>query len=153
MAVAFIQGASRGIGLEFARTLSLRGNVHVVAGCRDPESAGNLRQLDRVQIVQCDVTKEDSLANVASDIMANHGKLDFAINVAGILHPSGRGETSLGAVTLDALHQTFQVNTFGPLLMAKHFIPLLQRGEGLMGTQSPKAKNHHSGVLAHISAR
>ena len=45
MAVAFIQGASRGIGLEFARALSARGNVKVVAGCRDPDSAEQLHKV------------------------------------------------------------------------------------------------------------
>ena len=153
MAVAFIQGASRGIGLEFARCLSARGNVQVVAGCRDPDTAVNLRGLERVEAVQCDVTQEESLARIAEDIKANYGKLDFAINVSGILHPSGRGETRLADVTPEALVETFQVNTFGPLLMAKHMIPLLQRGGGLIGTQSGKSKNQHAGVLAHISAR
>ena len=43
MAVAFIQGASRGLGLEFARALSSRGGVKVVAGCRDPASADSLQ--------------------------------------------------------------------------------------------------------------
>ena len=80
MAVAFIQGASRGIGLEFARCLSARGNVQVVAGCRDPDNADSLRGLERVETVQCDVTKEESLARIANDIKSNYGKLDFAIN-------------------------------------------------------------------------
>ena len=99
------------------------------------------------------MTQEKTLVSVASDILANHGKLDFAINVSGILHPSGRGETRLSDVTFEALQETFQVNTFGPLMMAKHFVPLLQKGGGLIGTQSVKNKNHHSGILAHISAR
>ena len=153
MAVACIQGASRGIGLEFARALSARGNVNVIAGCRDPDSALGLQTLNKVTIVRCDVCKEEDLASVASEIRQSHGKLDFAINVSGILHPSGRGETRLQDVTFSALHDTFQVNTFGPLMMAKHFVPLLQRGEGLIGSQSSKSKNQHSGVLAHISAR
>ena len=153
MAVAFIQGASRGIGLEFARCLSARGNVQVVAGCRDPDTADTLRGLERVEAVQCDVTLEESLARVAGEIKANHGKLDFAINVSGILHPSGRGEVKLSDVSSEAMLETFRVNTFGPLLMAKHIIPLLQRGGGLIGTQSTKSKNQHAGVLAHISAR
>ena len=103
MAVAFIQGASRGIGLEFARCLSARGGVQVVAGCRDPDAATSLHGLARVEAVRCDVTREASLAGVAADILANHGKLDFAINVAGILHPSGRGEVRLSDVTIEAL--------------------------------------------------
>ena len=45
MAVVFIQGASRGIGLEFARTLAARRSVMVVAGCRDPDSADQLHQV------------------------------------------------------------------------------------------------------------
>ena len=177
MAVAFIQGASRGIGLEFARCLSARGGVQVVAGCRDPDAATSLHGLARVEAVRCDVTREASLAGVAADILANHGKLDLAINVAGILHPSGRGEVRLSDVTIEALQvgklnhnlslfytaiiiilfvffqETFQVNTFGPLVMAKHFSPLLQRGGGLIGTQSSKPRSQHAGILAHISAR
>ena len=175
MAVAFIQGASRGIGLEFARCLSARGGVQVVAGCRDPDAATSLHGLARVEAVRCDVTREASLAGAAADILANHGKLDFAINVAGILHPSGRGEVRLSDVTIEALQvgklnynlslfytaiilfvyfqETFQVNTFGPLVMAKHFSPLLQRGGGLIGTQSSKPRSQHAGLLAHISAR
>ena len=175
MAVAFIQGASRGIGLEFARCLSARGGVQVVAGCRDPDAATSLHGLARVEAVRCDVTREASLAGVAADILANHGKLDFAVNVAGILHPSGRGEVRLSDVTIEALQvgklnynlslfytaiilfvyfqETFQVNTFGPLVMAKHFSPLLQRGGGLIGTQSSKPRSQHAGLLAHISAR
>ena len=103
--------------------------------------------------MRCDVTSEEDLLSVAGHISENYGKLDFAINVSGILHPSGRGETRLQDVTFSALHQTFLVNTFGPLMMARHFVPLLQRGQGMIGTQSSKAKNQHSGMLAHISAR
>jgi len=153
MAVAFIQGASRGIGLEFARTLAARGNVHVIAGCRDPDRAEDLHKINNVTVKRCDVIKESDLKSVSSDILANFGKLDFAINVSGILHPSGRGETRLQDVTEEALSETFKVNTFGPLIMAKHLGPLLQKGGGLIGTQSAKAKNAHCGVLAHISAR
>ena len=57
MAVAFIQGASRGIGLEFCRALSARGGVEVVVGCRDPTSAPALASLPRVTPLQCDVTR------------------------------------------------------------------------------------------------
>jgi hypothetical protein len=31
-------------------------------------------------------------------------------------------------VTLTGLYETFAVNTFGPLVMAKHFAPLLMKG-------------------------
>ena len=45
MAVVFVQGASRGIGLEFVKTLAARRSVRVVAGCRDPDRADQLHQV------------------------------------------------------------------------------------------------------------
>ena len=45
IAVAFIQGASRGIGLEFAKKLSSRGNIQILAGCRDPDKAVELHEV------------------------------------------------------------------------------------------------------------
>ena len=55
----------------------------------------SVQALSNVEVVRCDVAKDDDLASVATEIRQNHGKLDFAINVSGILHPSGRGETRL----------------------------------------------------------
>ena len=57
MAVAFIQGASRGIGLEFARTLAARGNIHVIAGCRDPDRAEDLHKVKSTVIIFCTHTQ------------------------------------------------------------------------------------------------
>ena len=31
-------------------------------------------------------------------------------------------------VSLNGLYETFAVNTFGPIMMAKHFAPLLMKG-------------------------
>ena len=55
MAVVFIQGASRGIGLEFARALGARGGVRVLAGCRDPDGAHQLQQVARIyqEVIFC----------------------------------------------------------------------------------------------------
>ena len=41
------------------------------------------------------------METAADWVRQRHGKLDFAINVAGILHPSGRGETRLQDVKLE----------------------------------------------------
>ena len=44
--VALIQGASRGIGLQFVRQLlSTKPECHIIATCREPKTAQQLQQL------------------------------------------------------------------------------------------------------------
>ncbi|KAK9094033.1 hypothetical protein Scep_025502 [Stephania cephalantha] len=62
-----VQGASRGIGLEFGRQLLEREDKgHVVATCRNPNGATGLLELKRkfskrLNILQLDVTNESTI--------------------------------------------------------------------------------------------
>ena len=56
-------------------------------------------------------------------------------------------------VDLEGIQKTFLVNTFGPLMMAKHFQPLLQKGDGSFGAQNVEKKAQHAAILANLSAR
>ena len=51
---------------------------------------------------------------------------------------------------LQALIDTLNLNSVGPLLMAKHFAPLLQKGQGQFGSCD---KHQVSGVLVNMSAK
>ncbi|XP_043215870.1 C-factor-like isoform X2 [Amphibalanus amphitrite] len=154
MATVLIQGASRGLGLQFARALAARDSVTtVLATCRRPEQAEELRSLPKVQVLPLDVTSETSVAAAAQQAAAATAGLDLLVNCSAILHPSGRGETSLRDVSLAGLQETFNTNTFGPLLVAKHFAPLLQAGSGALGVQSEDAKQRHAAVLVNMTAK
>lgn len=133
---ALVAGASRGIGLAFVRALASSPQVHRVwAGCRDPESAPALAELaagcDAVRVLRLDVTEETSLAEAAQAVAADGAPLDLVINCAGLLHrPDGlQPERRLAEVRADWLLESFAVNGAGPLLLAKHFEPLLPRRE------------------------
>ncbi|XP_013383167.1 uncharacterized protein LOC106153682 [Lingula anatina] len=157
MSTSLVQGASRGLGLQFCKSLLDKGSI-VIATCRNPENASNLQNLrqqnsEKLFIHRLDVTNEEHVAQVASEVQAKFGKLDLLINSAGLLHPSGRGETSLKDVTPKGILDTFSTNTVGPLVMAKHFMPLLQKGSGNIGTQHPDPKNQHKAVLVNMSAK
>lgn len=65
--VALIQGASRGVGLQFCRSLlSRQSSVNVIATCRSPESADELQTLEnsssgRLNVLRVDVENESDI--------------------------------------------------------------------------------------------
>lgn len=105
MAVALITGASRGLGLQYCKHLLANyPSATVYAACRDPVNATHLQELSaehdnkRLILTQMDVTQDHHMRSVARDIKEAHGTLDLLINCPAMLHPSGRGETSLRQV-------------------------------------------------------
>lgn len=83
MQTTLITGANRGIGLEHARQ-ALAAGEHVIACCREPERATELKALsetygDRLTVYSLDVTSDQSvqqlqaaLAGVPIDILINN---------------------------------------------------------------------------------
>ena len=142
-----IQGASRGIGFEFARQLLAEPQVdRIFAACRSPQHASALADLSardpRLQPVALDVSDEESIRAAAATVASATPRLHLVINCAGILHDTASGiapEKRLADVRPESLTASFAVNAFGPLLVARHF-------EGLLAHQE-------RAVFASISAR
>jgi NAD(P)-dependent dehydrogenase (short-subunit alcohol dehydrogenase family) len=138
---AVVNGASRGLGLAFCRRLLATPRVErVYATCRVPDAAGELGALaaeadGRLQILSMDVAREDTIAGAAALIGAHGSPVNLVLNVAGLLHQmdeGGRGpgpERRLADVDPEWLARSFRINAAGPLLVAKHFEPLLPRRE------------------------
>jgi len=164
MAVVFIQGASRGLGFAFVQSLLKRSNTTVFAAARTlnkPEESGiSLLGLQKsfpnLELISMDVTQEENVIEASNVVKEKVGKLDLLINCSAMLHPTGKGETKLGDINLTHISEVFNLNTFAPLVMAKHFTPLLQKGNGLIGCQEnqhEKDSKSHCGVIANLSAR
>ena len=133
---SWIQGASRGIGLEMTRQLlAVEDGSHVFASCRDPSNAARLTALasahpSRLTILGLDVTDEKGIERAAESISAQTDRLHLVVNVAGVLHgPDFGPEKRLGQIDPDVLRRVFTVNAFGPLLVAKHVHRLLRHDE------------------------
>ena len=136
MQTAVIQGASRGIGREMVALLLDRSPAwRVVATCRTPAQADELTELatsaeGRLTILPLDVADETSIEAAAERFSQLAGRAHVIVNVAGVLHGEGFGpEKKLGHVKPEALREVFEVNAFGPLLMAKHFHRFLRHDE------------------------
>ncbi|CAD6341013.1 unnamed protein product [Miscanthus lutarioriparius] len=135
--VSMVQGASRGIGLEFVRQLLRRsGEGRVVATCRALDSAAELQKLKeenapgRLTVLPLDVTDESTIEAAAASITETHGSLDLLINSTGILSIPNviQPETTLSKVQKSSLMLAYEVNAVGPILVIKHMWPLLKVG-------------------------
>lgn len=129
MKTCLITGASRGIGLEFARQLLTRGD-RVFAACRSPESAHQLKALasDRLHVVALDVADADSIAAAQRLVRAQTDSLDVLINNAGILLDNEKIANNLAALTFEGAAQVFAVNATGALMVAQEFLGMMRRG-------------------------
>ena len=129
-----VLGASRGLGREFVRQLlHCPDTARVWAGCRHPASlslpAGT--PLEKLALLSVDVSDEASVSAAAGEVAAQASALALVLNVAGVLHTAeGMGpERRLTEVDPGNMLWSYRVNALGPLLVAKHFSPLLPRRE------------------------
>jgi NAD(P)-dependent dehydrogenase (short-subunit alcohol dehydrogenase family) len=129
MKTCLITGASRGIGLEFARQLLARGD-RVFAACRNPESAHQLTALasDRLHIVPLDVADADSIAAARHIVHQQTESLDLLINNAAILLDDEKTPGNLAALDFERTAQVFRVNATGALMVAREFLGMMHPG-------------------------
>jgi NAD(P)-dependent dehydrogenase (short-subunit alcohol dehydrogenase family) len=119
--VALVTGANRGIGLALSTVLADKG-WHVIATCRDPEHADELKALSAkhpgVTIDRLDVTDNAALDALAAKY---HGQpIDVLINNAGILGDPDAQQ--LGRFDQKTFEDVMRVNAYAPLRVAQAFL-------------------------------
>ncbi len=115
MANVLITGANRGIGLALAKHYAEAG--HSVIGCvRDPAAAEDLKALSGVSVEAMDVGDPASISAAAERVGAQ--PIDILINNAGA---TGGEAQALDNLDIEAWHAALNVNTIGPLLIARDF--------------------------------
>jgi len=127
---ALVTGGNRGIGLAICDGLADRG-LHVVMGSRDEsngeEAAAPIRERGgSVRVEQLDVVETASIEACAERLAADDVTVDVLVNNAGV-YPEGDAL----ATSIDQLDEAWTVNTRGPWLMVKAFVPdMVDRGYG-----------------------
>lgn len=121
---AVIIGASGGIGAALTEQLAARAECErVYALSRTP-----VIETDRIRALQIDLEQEDTI-RAAADAISTDGAPDLVIVATGLLSEVAgvAPEKSYRQQTPDAFAKVFAINTIGPALIAKHFLPIMPR--------------------------
>ncbi|SIN98408.1 NAD(P)-dependent dehydrogenase, short-chain alcohol dehydrogenase family [Parasphingorhabdus marina DSM 22363] len=115
---AVVIGAGGGIGRAMLEIL------------RDEDEYGETVGFSRSENspVKLDLTSEESIASAAEWIKDKGLQPDLVFVATGLLHNESRGpEKSLRELDGDWLSENYRINAIGPALVAKHFLPTMNR--------------------------
>lgn len=152
MSTTLITGANRGLGLELARQYLADGWT-VIACCRDPEGAAELKGLSGDLTVHgLDVADPASVAALPAAV--GDVAIDVLLNNAGIF--SDRG--GFGSVDYEAWLRTFEVNTLGPLRVTEALVDHVARSDrrivaNMTSKMGSIADNTSGGCYAYRSSK
>jgi NAD(P)-dependent dehydrogenase (short-subunit alcohol dehydrogenase family) len=151
MATILITGANRGIGLALTQHLSARGD-QVIAVCRQNSPA--LESTGARIESGLDVTDEAALAALVHRLAGV--RLDTVFLNAGILRNESLDR--LDADAFDGMREQFEVNTLGPLRVARSLLDRLGKGSKIaiitsrMGSMADNGSGGYYGYRASKAA-
>ncbi|MDP1811074.1 MAG: SDR family oxidoreductase [Sediminibacterium sp.] len=138
----FITGTSTGFGKLMTITLSKAGHT-VIAGMRNTTNknkavAKELSALPNVDVVEIDVTNDDSVNKAFEQTLAKHHNIDVLVNNAGVT-----GSGLLEAYSLDQIRAMFEINFYGVLRTYQAVLPSMRKAKsGLVINITSGASGH-----------
>ncbi|MFC8865387.1 NAD(P)-dependent dehydrogenase (short-subunit alcohol dehydrogenase family) [Streptomyces avidinii] len=118
--VAFVTGASSGMGLATARAFAQAGAAVALADINEDAVNAAAKQLTddghQVLALGCDVTDEDQVAAAVDRTVETFGRLDMAYNNAGIMPPP----TDAADESADQFDRVQNINLRGIWASVKH---------------------------------
>ncbi|MEL0112257.1 MAG: SDR family NAD(P)-dependent oxidoreductase [Rickettsiales bacterium] len=148
---AVVVGATGGLGSAFVHALlSEPGCKRLFCTSRRPEDDVELEENTCAVHLAIDIEDEGSVASAAEVVRAQVGKIHLVLVATGILHDYSalQPEKSWKHVNAESLNRVFRINAVGPVLVAKHFLPLLaDDGKTVFAALSGWAGGMHTGPL------
>ena len=140
--VAWITGASSGIGEALALQFATEG-AKVVLSARREEELNRVKELcigkglssEEILVLPLDVTDQDSMPGAVQRVTDFFGRIDWLINNAGISQRSLCVDTDISVY-----RQLFEVDVIGQIALTKKVLPLmLDQGSGHIAITSSVA--------------
>ncbi|CAB3786708.1 hypothetical protein LMG28688_02326 [Paraburkholderia caffeinitolerans] len=131
MKTALIVGASRGLGLEFARQYAKAG-WRVLATARSEEARAALNALG-AQAFTLDISRPEDIAALGAKLEGE--RLNVALIVSGVYGPRTEGVETISAEDFEYVMNT---NVRGPMQLIPILLPLVDAAFGVLGVLSSR---------------
>lgn len=152
--VALVTGASKGIGASIAKHFAAEGAKVVVNYATSKEGAERVvKQITdnggTAIAVQADVSKEADVTRLFEETKKAFGTLDILVNNA-----VSQGYAPIEQVSVEAFHQSFNVNVLGPILTIQSALKLFGgQGGNIINISSGASKMPLSGASLYSASK
>ncbi len=119
--VGLVTGAARGQGREIALRCAAAGAKVVAGDVLDDVGSLPAESGGAIWGAELDVTDADSWRLAVGATMERHGRLDFLVNNAGVLH-----RADIEDETAEAFERVWRINCLGPFLGIRTALPHLR---------------------------
>lgn len=123
--VAWVTGASSGIGVEMVKQLEVSG-AKVILSSRNTEKLEEIRKElkhpDKHVVLALDLEDSSNFEQLAAQVFAKYGQIDFLFNNGGLSQRSEAGDTPL-----EVDRRIMEINYFGNIALAKAVLPYFRK--------------------------
>jgi NAD(P)-dependent dehydrogenase (short-subunit alcohol dehydrogenase family) len=149
--VFLVSGASRGLGRAITEA-ALSAGHHVVAGARSPAALSDLaaRELERLAVVELDVTNDEHVSSAVATAVKRFGRLDVLVNNAGYANMG-----AIEDVDFDDFRTQLDTNFLGVVRLTRAALPVMraQRAGHVVQISSVGGRIVRPGLAAYQSAK
>lgn len=146
-----VTGANRGIGLAITRQF-LEGGATVIGFVRTKESfPKELLEIwkEKLILVECDISREESIAEASKALRTITRKVDILVNNAGVLVLG-----KFAMMSLNDIRRTYEVNVFGTMAVTQRLLRfMIKDGGAIINISSMMDSVHEQGTGIYASTK
>lgn len=148
--VAVVLGCSAEAGIGYASAVALANRgAKVVVAARRFDKVQALAERIGGHAVRCDATREDDVKALAKAALERYGRVDMAVNAAGM----ALGSASIAGITDAELLSSFQLNYFGNVYFVRQMAEAIGKNGSIVLFSTMSATHPIAGVFGYASAK